>query len=189
MARIIAFSGSIRSGSLNQKLLEIAVNKVADYGGEVTAINLRDFEMPLYNGDLEEKDGIPESAMQLKQLVKEHHGLLLACPEYNSSVTPLLKNTIDWLSRPIEGEPPLAAFKGKVAGLVAASPGVLGGLRGLVHVRSILANIGVIVLPTQVAVGSAHDAMNENGLSNDRAESMLDQLCRELAQTTAKLND
>ena len=189
MARIIAFSGSTRSGSLNQKLLDIAVKRVVEHGGDVTAINLRDFEMPLYDGDLEEKDGIPESAMQLKKLMKEHHGLLLACPEYNSSITPLLKNTIDWLSRPVEGEPPLAAFKGKVAGLVAASPGALGGLRGLVHVRSILSNIGVIVLPTQVAVGSANDAMDESGLTNDRAAGMLAELCRELAQATAKLND
>ena len=188
MAKIIAFSGSTRTGSFNQKLLDVAAKKVTENGGEVTAINLRDFDMPLYNGDYEEEYGIPDTVMKLKELMKEHQGMLLACPEYNSSITPLLKNTIDWLSRPVEGETPLAAFTGKVAGLVAASPGALGGLRGLVHVRSILSNIGVLVLPTQVAVSSAHDAITDDGISNERSASMLDQLCKELVNTTARMN-
>lgn len=189
MSKILAFSGSTRTGSFNQKLLDIAVTTVRDIGGEVNHISLRDFEMPLYNGDLESDSGIPDTAMRLKALMKEHQGLLLACPEYNSSITPLLKNTIDWLSRPVEGEAPLAPFTGKVAGLISASPGQLGGLRGLVHVRSILSNIGVLVLPTQVAVGQAHESISESAVTNQRSAEMLDQLCQQLVDTTKRLAD
>jgi NAD(P)H-dependent FMN reductase len=145
--------------------------------------------MPLYDGDLEAAQGPPENATTLYELMKAHQGLLLACPEYNSSITGVLKNTIDWVSRPRDGEPPLAAFTGKVAALLSASPGALGGLRGLVHVRAILGNIGVVVLPTQVAVSRAFDAFDDDDLLKDeRLRERVARLAAELVDTTRKLN-
>lgn len=110
-----------------------------------------------------EKSGEPQNAQKLKLIFAEHDGLLISCPEYNSSITPLLKNTIDWVSRPSEGKPPLFAYAGKFAGLMAASPGALGGLRGLVHVRAILGNIGVTVVPNQLAISQAFEAFDNDG--------------------------
>jgi NAD(P)H-dependent FMN reductase len=151
-------------------------------------IDLRDFVMPLYDGDLEQEHGPPEAATRLFELMKAHDGLLLACPEYNSSITPLLKNTIDWVSRPREGEPRLAAFTGKVAALTSASTGQLGGLRGLVHVRSILSNIGVFVVPNQVAVSSAHEAFDDAGAIQDETlVKRIEGVVMQLIQTTEKL--
>ena len=145
--KILAFAGSTRRDSWNKKLLHIAIQSARSAGAQVTLIDLKDFPLPLYDGDLEATAGVPENALKLKELFKSHQGLLLACPEYNSSITAVLKNTLDWVSRPVPDEPPLAAFKGKVVTLISASPGALGGLRGLVHVRAILGNIGCIVLP------------------------------------------
>ena len=119
--------------------------------------------MPLFNQDLEEAEGPLESAGKLKEIMLAHDGLLIASPEYNSSITPLLKNTIDWVSRAGEGKRALVAYEGRVAAVMSASPGRLGGLRGLVHLRSILSNIGVLVIPDQVAVSGAHTAFDEDG--------------------------
>ena len=115
----------------------------------------------------EAASGIPENAVKLKKLFNEHDGLLWSCPEFNSSITAVLKNTIDWVSRPSPNEAPLACFTGKAAMLMSASPGGLGGLRGLVHVRSILGNINVIVLPDQIAVSRAFEAFNDDGTLKD----------------------
>ena len=167
--RILAFSGSCRIGSHNQKLVQIAADGARKAGAEVTVICLGDYELPLFNEDLE-KAGEPENARKLKLIFAEHDGLLISCPEYNSSITPLLKNTIDWVSRPTEGEPPLFAYARKVAGLMAASPGALGGLRGLVHVRAILGNIGVTVVPQQLAISRAFEAFGENGSLTDEKQ-------------------
>ncbi|MDZ4656515.1 MAG: NAD(P)H-dependent oxidoreductase [Bythopirellula sp.] len=164
--RILAFAGSARKDSYNKKLIRIAADAARVAGAEVTLIDLADFPLPIMDEDLEKK-GFPENASKLKQLFLEHEGLLLSCPEYNSSITPLLKNSIDWVSRPQPGEPRLAAYINKVAVLMAASPGSLGGLRGLVHVRSILQNIGVIVLPDQRAVPNAHKEFTEDGQLRD----------------------
>lgn len=164
--RILAFAGSTRQESCNKKLVRIAAEAARAAGGEVTLIDLADYPLPIMDEDLEKK-GFPENASKLKQLFLEHEGLLISCPEYNSSITPLLKNTIDWVSRPLSGEPRLAAYINKVAVLMAASPGALGGLRGLVHVRSILENIGVIVLPDQRAVPNAHQEFAADGQLRD----------------------
>lgn len=161
--RILVFAGSARRESFNKRLASVVARGTREAGAEVTEVDLAELPMPLYDGDLEARDGVPVNAQKFKQLLKEHHGFVIACPEYNSSITPLLKNTIDWASRPEEGEPPLVCFRGKVAGLVSASPGALGGLRGLVHVRAILGNIGVLVVPDQVAVGRAHEAFDSEG--------------------------
>lgn len=170
--KILAFAGSARRESYNKKLVRIAARGAEEAGAEVTVLDLKNYPLPLFNEDLEADEGTPENAIKLKQLFVEHTGLLIASPEYNSSISPLLKNTIDWLSRLAEGEPPLVAFRGKFASLMAASPGALGGLRGLVTVRSILGNIGVVVLPDQVAISKAYEAFDESGSLRDEKQQI-----------------
>lgn len=165
--RILAFAGSARADSFNSKLVRNAADGARSAGADVTVLNLKDYPLPLYDQDLEQEEGMPENATKLKLLFLEHDGLLIASPEFNSSITPLLKNTIDWVSRPGEDEPMLAAYQGKVTAIMATSPGGLGGLRGLVHLRSILGSIGVIVLPDQMAVPQAFNAFNEDGSLTD----------------------
>lgn len=175
MAKLLFFAGSARKESMNKKLAKLAADMAQDAGAQVTHIDLKDFEMPLYDGDVEAQNGIPENAKKLKQLFVEHDGFFIASPEYNSSMPPLLKNTLDWISRPHEEkEASLIAFNGKIAALGAVSPGGLGGLRGLVPLRMMLGNIGVTVVPSQVAVGSGFQAFDENEhLKDDRQAGML----------------
>ena len=188
MVKILAFAGSTRTDSFNKKLVKIAVAGARATGAEVTLIDLRDFPMPLYDGDLETREGLPENAKKLKALFLSHDGLLLSCPEYNSSITGVLKNTIDWVSRPAPGEASLACFTGKVASLMSASPGGLGGLRGLVHVRSILGNIQVLVLSEQVAVSRADQAFAPDGsLKDSKQQAAVEKLGAGLAAILAKL--
>jgi len=165
--RILAFAGSAREGSYNHRLLLLGAGGARQAGAEVTIVRLGDFPMPLYHADLEAREGLPESVKQFKRLMLEHDGFLIGCPEYNSSITPLLKNVMDWASRAEEGEPPLACYRGKVAALLSASPGALGGLRALRHLREILSNIEVLVLPEQWAVPRAHEAFDEAGELKD----------------------
>ncbi|MBI4752523.1 MAG: NAD(P)H-dependent oxidoreductase [Acidobacteria bacterium] len=186
--KILAFAGSARKDSVNKKLVAIAAHGATSAGADVTLIDLRDFPMPIYDGDLEGDQGLPENVLKLKALMKQHDGFLIASPEYNSSIAPLLKNTIDWVSRPSQGEPMLAAFTGKVAGLMSASPGGLGGLRGLVHIRMILGNIGVIVIPDQVAVPGAFGAFDENGqLTDAKQQASVERIGSAVAELLRKL--
>ena len=157
--KILAFAGSTRKNSFNRQALEHTVRGARETGAEVTLINLNDYPLPLYNGDLEERHGLPGTAVTLKALFKSHQGLLIACPEYNGSITPLLKNTLDWVSRPNGEESGLVPYQGKWAALVAASAGNLGGLRGLRHVREILTNLQVMVIPQQMALSQADKAL------------------------------
>lgn len=188
--RILAFAGSTRKDLYIKRLVRIAAEAARTAGADVTTLNLKDFPLPLFDEDLEREQGTPENATNLKQLFVEHDGLLIASPEYNSSITPMLKNTIDWVSRTAEGESPLAAYQGKVAALMAASPGPLGGLRGLVHLRSILGNIGVLVLPDQIAVAKAFEAFDEHGkLKDGKRQERAEGLGKRLAQMIAKLGD
>jgi NAD(P)H-dependent FMN reductase len=185
---ILAFAGSTRQGSWNKRLVRIAARSAEQAGAAVTLIDLRDFPMPLYDGDDEAAHGIPEPAKQLKQQFIAHDGLLISAPEYNSSITAVLKNAIDWISRPVEGEPSLVAFRGKVAALLSASTGGLGGLRGLVHVRSILGNIGVLLIPDQFALVRAHEAFDaEDNLKDPKSHSLVDGVAKTLCSTVAKL--
>jgi chromate reductase, NAD(P)H dehydrogenase (quinone) len=165
--RILALAGSLRKDSFNKKLVQIAVQGARAAGAEVTFLDLRDYPLPVFDQDLEAAQGIPEAGKKLKEVMIAHDGFLLSCPEYNSSITAVLKNTIDWASRPQPGETPLVAFHGKVVTLMSASPGALGGLHGLVTVRSILSNIGAIVLPDQVAVAKAFEAFAPDGSLKD----------------------
>lgn len=165
--KILCFAGSLRRDSLNKKLAQLAGKLAEQAGAEATYIDLRDFDLPIYDGDYESEKGLPEDAKKLKKIMKEHQGFIIASPEYNSSLSAALKNVIDWTSRPEPGEKSLECYTGKVAGLMAASPGALGGIRGLVTVRSILGNIGVIVIPDQIAIGQAGDAFNDDGTLKD----------------------
>ena len=179
--KILAFAGSSRDGSYNGKLLEIAVGGARAAGAEVTVLSLRKLRLPLFDEDLERIEGLPEGARELKDLMIAHQGLLIACPEYNSSITPALKNAIDWASRPVTGEPPLA-------GIMSASPGGLGGLRGLVHVRAILSNIKVLVIPDQLAVGEAQHAFHpDGGLKNKDQHKIVEALGAKVADLITKL--
>ncbi len=186
--RILAFAGSTRAGSWNKKLVKIAADSAREAGAEVTLLDLKHYPLPIFDQDLEAAAGLPENAQKLKALFVSHHGLLISSPEYNSSISALLKNTIDWVSRAVPGEPPMAAFRGKVASLICASPGALGGLRGLVHLRSILGNIGVIVLPDQVAISRAHEAFSaDDALKDPDQAGKVREIGKTLAETSRRL--
>lgn len=186
MPKILAFSGSIRRDSWNRKLIQVAVDATRAAGGDVTLVDLADYPLPLYNGDLEDRDGLPDNALRLKALFKEHDALLIASPEYNSSIPPLLKNTIDWVSREWQGESGLAPYQNKVAAILAASPGTFGGMRMLPHLRQILNTLGVVVLPGQFSLAHADAAFDaETGALKSPAR--LHALVRDLVSTTTAL--
>ena len=187
--KIVAFAGSLRAGSFNKKLLALAADAARVAGAEITVVDLRELSLPLFDQDMEDASGLPEGAKKLKALLRASDGFLIASPEYNSSITGALKNAIDWASRAeSDDEPPLVAYKGKAAALLAASPGALGGLRGLVTLRSILGNIGVLVLPDQVTVSVAHEAFDETGkLKDKRKEKQVESLAKGLVEILRKL--
>ena len=186
--RILAFAGSTRSHSWNGKLIRIGSAAARAAGAEVTLIELRDFAMPLYDGDLEASAGLPEKARELRQLMVAHHGLLLSCPEYNSSISAVLKNAIDWVSRPQPNEPSGFAFKGRAAALLAASTGNLGGVRGLFTVRQVLTTLGVLMIPTQFALNQANNAFDETGaLKDPKHQAAVDAVAQELVRVLSRL--
>ncbi|MCA9828638.1 MAG: NAD(P)H-dependent oxidoreductase [Nitrosopumilus sp.] len=190
ISKILAFAGSTRTDSFNKKLVKVAADGAKEAGADVTIIDLRDYQMPLYDEDLEKREGLPSSTRKLKDLMSDHHGFLISSPEYNSSISGVLKNTIDWTSRQGDDELPRSCFKGKVAGILSASPGGLGGLRGLVHVRAILENMGVMVIPDQVAISKANEAFNLDGsMKEQRQEQQVKKIGSNLAQILLKLNN
>ncbi|MHC8381893.1 NADPH-dependent FMN reductase [Pseudomonas sp. LB3P14] len=186
--KILAFSGSTRKASLNVKLLSLAVAATLENGAEVTHIDLRDYPLPIYDGDLEVESGVPQNAQILRELLFAHDGLLIASPEYNGSVTALLKNTLDWCSRPANGREGLAPFRGKAVGLMAASLSPFGGLRGIIDLRGIMAKLGAVVLSDDIAIPSALNAFDSNGAFVDRNVGKLVHLfTSNLIGLTAKL--
>jgi len=187
--KILAFAGSTRTESFNKRLVKIAAAGAMEGGADVTVIDLRDYAMPLYDGDLEQQQGIPSNARKLKDLMLSHQGFLISAPEYNSSISGVLKNTIDWTSRQSDGEAPLACYKNKVVGIMSASPGGLGGLRGLVHVRAILENIGALVIPDQIAISKAHEAFAiEGNLKDKKQEDRVKTIGSSVAKLLLKLS-
>lgn len=170
--KILAFAGSLRKDSYNKKLALVAAKAAEDAGAAVTYIDLADYPMPIFNEDDEAEAGMPEQAKAFKKLLIQHDGFVIACPEYNGSVTAVLKNAIDWASRREAEEDALLAFSGKTVSLMAASPGGLGGLRGLVHARAIFNNLGCLVLPEQKAVSQAYAAFNEDGTLVKKLEQL-----------------
>lgn len=180
--RILAFSGSLRTGSYNQKLATLAADTARKLGAEVTLVSLRDFPLPLFDEDLESREGKPAFATQLKQLFLDHDALIIASPEYNSGITGALKNAIDWVSRAdTKEEPMFAAFKGKTALILSASPGEGGGARSLHQLRPLLENISIKLLPGELCVPKAYAAFDEsNQLTNPTHQQQLEVLLQEL---------
>lgn len=187
--RILAFGGSLRKDSYNQKLAAIAAEGAREAGAEVTLISLRDFPMPLFDQDLEAEHGMPAEAKRLKELFLSHPGLLIASPEYNSGYSAALKNAIDWVSRSeTPDEPALSALTGKSAVIMATSPGGLGGLRGLVPLRMLLGNLGITLLPDQIAIPSAYQAFGTDGrLVDTKQETAVKALGAKLAEQLKKI--
>jgi len=189
MIKIVAFSGSTRKESFNTKLVKIAASGAESAGAEVRFIDFLDYPMPLFNQDDEAKSGMPANVRKFKQALIDSHGFLVASPEYNSSYSPLLKNAIDWASRSeSKDEKPLSAYGGKAVSLMAASPGNLGGLRGLMVLRMLFGNLGMIVLPRQVAIGSADQLFNGQGqLTDDKKNQSIFNLGVELVEFLQKI--
>jgi NAD(P)H-dependent FMN reductase len=192
-ARILAFSGSARRDSLNKKLVRVAAQAVRDAGGEVTLVDLDDYPMPVYHGDLEAEEGMPGNARKLRELFIAHDAFLISTPENNASMSSLLKNTIDWLSRSIDdGKGPnsgLAPYRGKVAAIMGATPGPWGTLRGgLPHLRQVLTILGVLVIPAQLPLAHADQAFAEDGALTDAKQAKaLQSLAKSLVETASRL--
>jgi NAD(P)H-dependent FMN reductase len=181
--RILAFAGSARRESLNRRFLAVAAEAARGAGCAVTLADLGELALPLFNGDLEDAGGIPPGALALSGQIASTHGLLIASPEYNSMLTPLLKNALDWCSR-VEPNP----FEGKVAAVVSASPGPLGGVRSLVQVQQLLAKLGCLVVPGQCILPSAGKAFDADGrLTNEHSQRSVQSLASRLASTAARM--
>lgn len=181
--RILAFSGSARRDSLNKKLLAVVVEAARAAGAEVTVLDFTDLPLPLYHGDLEDEHGMPENARKFAEMIAQHHGLLIASPEYNSQMTPLLKNAIDWSTR---GE--TNPLKGRAAAVVSASPGQFGGIRSMTLARQLLTHLGCHVVPAQCILPAADEAFDEHGrLKDERARKNAQNVATELVRLASKL--
>lgn len=165
--KLLAFAGSLREASYNRKAVAVLAAGARAAGAQVTLIDLRDLPMPIYDGDYEAAHRLPDAARKFKQLLIEHHGVLISTPEYNSQYPALLKNAIDWASRREGDEKPMRAFTGKIAGVMSASPGALAGLRGQALLRAQLAYLGMVVVPDRVGIARASEAFDERGTLKD----------------------
>ncbi len=188
--KILVMAGSIRTGSFNARLAALAAKELTLLDADVTHVSLIDYPMPIYDGDDEAKSGPPENAVKLKRLMSLHRGVFITSPEYNASIAPLLKNTLDWVSRVCEeGEPALAVYRNRFFALGAASNGAYGGYRSLIALRHVLElGCGAIVLPDQVAVREAATAFDEkDNLRDERTAITLKQVLRRLVDMVRQL--
>jgi chromate reductase len=187
--KILVIPGSLRTGSLNAKLAAVAAHRLAQAGTDVTRISLADFPLPIYDGDLQTKSGVPKNAVDLKRLIGAHHGVLIVTPEYNASVPPLIKNTIDWVSRvqdPQEGRGQV--FRGRAFAIAAASHSRLGGTRSLAALRLILAACQALVIPNQLALAFADEAYDDmERLKHSPDIEALSSLVRQLIDVSQRL--
>jgi chromate reductase, NAD(P)H dehydrogenase (quinone) len=190
-ASILAFSGSTREASVNKRVLAIATTAAEGSGATVVTVDLRDYPLPIYDGDLEAAAGVPENAMRLKALFKANRGLLIATPEYNTSISGVLKNAIDWVTRPVPGEGFLECFNGKVAALLSAARGTTGGIRAQAHLRQILGGIGVTVIPEHCGVSGATDERFDatGNLLDPAVQAQVQRVGRSLSAFLARLGD
>jgi chromate reductase, NAD(P)H dehydrogenase (quinone) len=175
----LVFAGSARTGSYNKKLARVAADSLREAGAIATFIDLRDYPLPLYDGDFEDREGIPLAGRQLRQLFRAADALVIASPEYNHSFSPLLKNALDWVSRRADGEDYRPYFEGKIGALLAASSGSSGGIRGLPHLRQVLAHLGVGVLDRQVTIPRHKESFGAADELRDESHRLL---VRELAE-------
>jgi chromate reductase, NAD(P)H dehydrogenase (quinone) len=185
--KILVLAGSARQDSVHRKVARQVVEALRDAGVEATLADLREFPMPIYDGDLEAGEGLPPAARALKELARGSDGFAIASPEYNGSFPALLKNALDWISRPEPGERPLEVFRGKVAAILSASPGPGGGRRGLRHLRELLEMMSVSVIPQELAMARSGAALDGAGRLT-RAEDLtgLRELASALAQAAAQ---
>ncbi|MBT4523374.1 MAG: NAD(P)H-dependent oxidoreductase [Phycisphaerae bacterium] len=187
--KILAFAGSTRKESFNKRLAKIALLAADKAGAETTFIDLHDYDMPLYSEDLLAEHGMPEGVIAFKEMLKNHNGFLITSPEYNGSLTGTLKNAIDWGTVKADGEERMACWNGKIAGLLSASPGGLGGIRGLHHLRTILAGIGTFVLPNHLAVGnSTTNLQNDEQITDEKLQLQLESLTHEMVRVIRGLH-
>jgi chromate reductase len=160
--KILVIPGSLRTGSLNAKLAAAAAYQFAQAGADVTRISLADFPLPIYDGDLQTKSGVPKNAINLKRMIGAHHGILMVTPEYNSSVPPLVKNAIDWVTRVQDTQETRGqVFRGRAVAIAAASEGRLGGTRALAALRLILSACHAMVIPNQLSLSFAGEAYDD----------------------------
>ena len=187
--KLMAFAASTRQESYNRRLLPLLVEAARAAGAEVDVVDLAHYPLPLYHGDDEAALGMPGNAAALLDILAGVQGLLVVTPEYNGFFPPLLKNTLDWMSRPDRsGQPGLRHFKGKVAAIASASPGPAGGLRSLLSTRQYLSNLGLLVIPEQIGIGSAATAFEENGkLKDNRQSATVSAIAQRLVEVTGKL--
>jgi NAD(P)H-dependent FMN reductase len=189
--KLLIFSGSTRAQSLNRQLAKVAASLAKQAGAEVTLLELASMDIPMYNADLEAV-GTPPDVIRLKEIMLAHPGWIICSPEYNGSYTALLKNTLDWASSPVKGNPRwqqgTEAFTGKVVGLLSASPGALGGLRSLAHLTPLLLNLQCWVTPQQFALGQAGSAFDAHGeLLQDRQRAGVESVVKQVLWATERL--
>jgi NAD(P)H-dependent FMN reductase len=188
--RILVFAGSVRTGAFSGKVADVAQRELALVGAEVTRISLVDYPLPLMDEDLEREKGIPQPALNLARQMVAHDGLLIASPEYNASIPPLLKNALDWVSRVRrDGDRPVRPFADKAAALCSSSDGAFGGMRGLGHLRAVLMACGAEVITPQCSVGQESKAFDEHGaLTDERARHQMETLCRVLVERAGQMS-
>ncbi|CAA2143482.1 NADPH-dependent FMN reductase [Hyphomicrobium sp. ghe19] len=189
--RLLFFAGSARLNSFNKRLAKLGAMIAEANSIPSTFVDLADYPMPIYHGDLEEEEGPPDNARKLKNLMRAHTGIFIVSPEYNASFSPLLKNVIDWVSHTRDdGEAPLEVFRTRVFALASASGGGLGGLRGLMQLRAVLElGTGALVLPEQFALPRVREAFDDNGhLKNKDQTEQLKSVIQKLARAARVLH-
>ncbi len=187
--KILAFAGSTRKESFNKRLAKIALLAADSAGADTTFIDLHDYDMPLYSEDFLADHGMPDGVIAFKEMLKSHNGFFIASPEYNGSLTGTLKNAIDWATIKGEDEERMACWNGKIAGLTSASPGGLGGIRGLHHLRTILAGIGTFVLPNHLAVPNCTSNLHsDKQITDENLQKQLNNLAIEMVRVIRGLH-
>lgn len=190
LPKILIIPGSSRGASVNTRLAASAFRVFSTFDCEVTRISLNDYPLPIFSGDLETQKGALEPAVKLARLIDSHDGIMLVSPEYNGSLSPLLKNALDWVSR-IKGDSrgKIDPYKGKIFALASAAPGNLGGIRGLSHLRDIMTSVGATVIAQQVAVNNAGSAFDEmDNLTSEHTSDKLNSVCDSLVKTARLLS-
>ncbi|ESX19738.1 MULTISPECIES: NADPH-dependent FMN reductase [unclassified Mesorhizobium] len=190
IAKILVFAGSVRSGAFSGRTADVAQKELAMQGAEVTRISLADYPLPIIDEDLEKEKGVPDNAVKLGRLIAAHDGLLIATPEYNGSIPPLLKNTIDWVSRVrLDGGWPVRPFVGKVAGLCSSSNGHFAGIRCINHLRAVLVRCQLEMVTPECSVSDGGSAFDGDGnFRDDRLTKSMEHLCRTLIETSRMLS-
>jgi chromate reductase len=182
--KILVFAGSVRKGAFSQHMADAAVQELKNQGAQVTLLSLRDYPLPIMDEDLQSEHGIPEPAMELARIIAKHDGLMICSPEYNASIPPLLKNTLDWVSRiSKDGDEALKPYAGLTTALCSTSNGAFAGMRGLYHLRAVLMAVGAQVITEQCSVSGAASAFEaDNSLKDERSRRALANTCRSLIE-------